>query len=55
MNSQNQVLEKDLNFAITPKRISMLDMVASAEKGMKNVKNQAKVDLARNKITQNFK
>jgi len=46
MNSQNQVLEKGLKFAIIPKWIPMLYMIASAETGLKNVKNQEEVDLA---------
>ena len=50
--SQHQVLEKGLKFALTPKSIPRLDMVASAEKGLRNVRNQAEVELARSKITQ---
>ena len=51
-SSQQKVLEKGLNFAITPKRIPVLDIVASIGKGFKNVRNQSAVELARNKITQ---
>ena len=50
-SSEQKVLEKGLNFAITPKRIPVLDIVASVEKGFKNVRNQSVVELARSKIT----
>ena len=53
-SSQQKVLEKNLNFAITPKRIPVIDIVASFEKGFKNVPNQSAVELARSEITQNF-
>ena len=49
---QHQVLERGLNFALTPKNISRLNLVASAEKGFGNVRNQTEVELARDKITQ---
>ena len=51
-SSEQKVLEKGLNFAITPKRIPVLDIVASVKKGFKNVRNQSAVELARSKITQ---
>ena len=47
-------MEKNLNFAIIPKRIPVKDIVASFEKGFKNVPNQSAVELARSEITQNF-
>ena len=50
-SSEQKVFEKGLNFAITPKRIPVLDIVASVEKGFKNVRNQSAVELARSKIT----
>ena len=52
------LLEKGLNFAVTPDTIPHSEFVASVEKGLQNVKNKDKVALARSKITQilkNFK
>ena len=51
-SSQRKVFEKGLNFAITPKRIPVLDTVAFVEKGFKNVQNQSAVELAKRKIIQ---
>ena len=50
--SQHQVLEKGLNSALTFKNIPHLYLVASAEKGLRNVRNQTEVELARSKITE---
>ena len=51
-SSEQKVLEKSLNFAITPKWIPVLEIMASVEKDFKNVPNQSVVELARSKITQ---
>ena len=50
--AQVSVLEKGLNFAITPQHIPRLDIIASVEKGLRSIRNQAEVVLARSKITQ---
>ena len=52
---QRQVLEKGLNFAVTPDAIPHAEFVASVEKGLQNVKNVDKVALARSKIAQILK
>ena len=52
------LLEKGLNFAVTPYAISHSEFVSSVEKGLQNVKNVDKVALAISKIAQilkNFK
>ena len=54
-SSQRQVLQKGLNFAVTPNSAPYADILASVEKGLKSVKNQAKVQLARCKVTQILK
>ena len=50
--AQVSVLEKGLNFAITPQHITRLDIIASVEKGLRSIRNQAEVVLACSKITQ---
>ena len=40
------------HFAITPQHIPRLDIIASVEKGLRSIRNQAEVVLARSKITQ---
>ena len=47
---RRQVLEKGLNFAVTPDAIPHLEFVASVEKGFQIVKNLDKVTLARSTV-----
>ena len=54
-NPQRQVLEKSLNFAVTPDAIPHSEYVASVVKGLQNVKNVDNVALARSKIAQILK
>ena len=49
------LLEKGLNFAVTPDAIPHSEFVASVEKGLQNVKNVDKAALAISKITQILK
>ena len=49
------VLEKGLNYAVTPKIIPTQEILASCEKGLRNVREQADVELARTKITQTLR
>ena len=49
------LLEKGLNFAVTPDAIPHLEFVASVEKAFQNVKNVDKAALAISKIAQILK
>jgi len=54
-DSQRQVLEKGLNFAVTPDALPHSEIVASVEKGLRRLKNQAKVEVTRSRIVQILK
>ena len=47
---QNAVLEKGLNFAITPKFIPKLDIINGVEAGIRTVRDEAAVHIARSKV-----
>jgi len=48
------VLEKGLNFALSPKTIPVLEIAASVEKGLKNIRNKpvGEIEMARSRIAQ---
>ena len=52
---QNAVLEKRFNFAITPKFIPKLDIINGVEAGLRAVRDEAAVHIARSKVSQVLK
>ena len=48
-NFQNAVLEKGFNFAITPKFVPKLDIINGVEAGVRKVRDEAVVQIARSK------
>jgi len=55
MDSQTSILQKDFNFAITPKTIPKLDLVSGAEASLRQVRDAAAVHTARSKISKILK
>ena len=53
--SQNAVLEKGFNFAITPKFIPKLDIISGVEAGLRAVRDDAAVHIARSKVSEVLK
>ena len=52
---QNAVLEKGFNFAITPKFIPKLDIISGVEAGLRAVRDDAAVHIARSKVCEVLK
>ena len=48
-NLQNAVLEKGFNFAVIPKFVPKLDIIIGVEAGLRKVRDEAEVQIARSK------